>query len=65
MTGVQFTGDSAQCSFTFPVGPVQGQVNICDTPFWQLGTTFRPILAALFWVVFGITAIRRALDVVS
>jgi hypothetical protein len=65
LTSVNFTEGAANCAFTFPVGPVQGHINICETPFWQMAATFRPLLAALFWLSLAFVLVRRALDVSS
>ncbi|WP_366728934.1 hypothetical protein [Thermus scotoductus] len=54
----------AQCAIQLSLPPVGTlAVDICNTPVWQLATSFRPVLAGLVWVAFGFAAIRRALDV--
>ncbi|WP_366730816.1 hypothetical protein [Thermus scotoductus] len=55
---------NAQCAIQLSLPPVGTlAVDICNTPVWQLATSFRPVLAGLVWVAFGFAAIRRALDV--
>jgi len=54
----------AQCAIQLSLPPVGTlAVDICNTPVWQLATSFRPVLAGLVWVAFGFAVIRRALDV--
>lgn len=54
---------SASCSWSVPIGPFTGQLNICDTPFWQTAASFRPVLAGLLWLTVALAIIRRGLDV--
>lgn len=54
----------AQCAIQLSLPPVGAlAVDICNTPVWQLATSFRPVLVGLVWVAFGFAVIRRALDV--
>lgn len=62
---IQFDGgqDNVSCTFQVPIADWNATINICNTPPFQLASTFRPVLVGLLYVGFGFALYRRVLDI--
>lgn len=59
----QVRAENASCSIPVHIGALSAEWNPCDTPFWEVSTTFRPVILGLMMVTLTFTLVRRALDV--
>lgn len=59
----QVQAEGASCSIPVHIGVLSAEWNPCGTPFWEVATTFRPVILGLMMVTLTFTLVRRALDV--